>query len=177
MRKVLSILGQLSDDDVEWLVQNGTRQHSAAGTVLITAGQPVSHLYIVLHGEVVVQLPNGVQLARLGEGEVLGEMSLVDQAPPTASVLVAEAAVFLAVEQRALRRQIDAQPLFAAHLYRAIAAFLAMRMRATTATLGYGESGPARLADEVELDETILDHLHLAGARFERMRRLLDARS
>jgi hypothetical protein len=45
-------------------------------------------------------------------------------------------------------------------------------MRATISNLGYGKSAGS-LDDEMEVDEEILDKLHLAGARFERMRQIL----
>jgi hypothetical protein len=43
-----------------------------------------------------------------------------------------------------------------------------MRMRSTIANLGFGKVDQT-LDDEIEIDEEILDKLHLAGARFERM--------
>ena len=71
-----------------------------------------------------------------------------------------------------MRQKMETDPIFAAHMYRAIACFLSMRMRATISNLGYGKSAGS-LDDEVEVDEEILDKLHLAGARFERMRQIL----
>ncbi|CAK0740139.1 hypothetical protein CCP3SC15_1080012 [Gammaproteobacteria bacterium] len=38
MRKVLFILGQLSDTDVDWLANNGKRERIAKGVVLIRSG-------------------------------------------------------------------------------------------------------------------------------------------
>jgi len=172
MRKVLSILGQLSDDDVEWIVGRGQKVTIDAGVDLITAGQPVSQLFILLEGEVVVLLPTGAELVRLSEGEILGEMSLVDKSPPSASVRVTKKTVFLALDQELLRRKMEEDAKFAANMYRAIACFLSMRMRATIANLGYGNA-PSNLEDEVELDEDILNKVHLAGMRFERMRQIL----
>jgi hypothetical protein len=57
MKKVLYLLGQLSDTDVEWLIARGSRELVAAGTTLIQAGQPVSALYIVLDGTLAVTIP------------------------------------------------------------------------------------------------------------------------
>jgi CRP/FNR family cyclic AMP-dependent transcriptional regulator len=168
VRKVLSILGQLSDSDVEWMVQRGQKLGCAAGEILIRTGQRPTQLYFLLEGEVVVTLPNGAELARLGVGEILGEMSLVDKVPPTASVTATRQTTFLAVGQELLHQKMEADPLFAAHMYRAIACFLSMRMRSTISNLGFGKVDQT-LDDEIEIDEEILDKLHLAGARFERM--------
>ncbi|MBV7539435.1 cyclic nucleotide-binding domain-containing protein [Duganella sp. sic0402] len=168
VRKVLSILGQLSDADVEWIVRHGHQFHCAVGQTLIHAGQRPSMLYFLLEGAVAVTLPNGAELARLGVGEILGEMSLVDKQAPTASVTATQATIFLAVEQERLHAKMEQDASFAAHMYRAIACFLSMRMRSTISNLGFGKAEQT-LEDEIELDEEILDKLHLAGVRFERM--------
>ena len=50
MRKVLYILGQLDDADVEWLATNGQRQKLAKGSVVIQNGVRSENLYIVIDG-------------------------------------------------------------------------------------------------------------------------------
>ena len=99
MRKVLYILGQLDDTDVEWLANNGQREKCTRGTVLIESGKKSEYLYIVIDGRLAVTLPNGFRLAEVGVGEILGEISLVIASPPTASVVVEEDCVVLAVSQ------------------------------------------------------------------------------
>ncbi|NJN88151.1 MAG: hypothetical protein HC881_19965 [Leptolyngbyaceae cyanobacterium SL_7_1] len=46
MQKVLFILRELEDSDVDWLIQTGQREQVPPGTVLIHEGQPVDTLYI-----------------------------------------------------------------------------------------------------------------------------------
>ena len=173
MRKVLYILGQLDDTDVEWLSQTGERQKHPAGTTLIKAGVPTEYLYIVLDGSLSVVLISGFKLAAVGVGEILGEISLVDTRPPTASVVVENDCVVLAVKQRALREKLKKDQGFAARLYRALAIFLANRMRSTVNTLGYGK--PAESVDTPQeddsdlLDDEVLDGVYNAGLRFERL--------
>ena len=106
MRKVLYILGQLDDTDVEWLANNGRREKLAKGTVLIENGKVSEYLYIVIDGRLAVVLPNGFRLAEVGVGEILGEISLVISSPPTASVVVEEDCVVLAVGQLKLRNHL-----------------------------------------------------------------------
>src|SRR5215203_2932117 len=87
MRKVLFIFGQLTDGDVEWLAKHGRRKRVAKATVLINEGVPVESLYIVLEGELAVLQGKAKRLvARLGSGEMAGEMSFVDARPPSATV-------------------------------------------------------------------------------------------
>ena len=54
----------------------------------------------------------------------------------------------------------------ASRFYRALCVFLADRMRAATQRLGYGDVLPD---EQGELNENVLDSVHLAGARFDRM--------
>ncbi|MGQ0651280.1 MAG: cyclic nucleotide-binding domain-containing protein [Betaproteobacteria bacterium] len=174
MRKVLYILGQLDDADVEWLVKAGRLEKHAKGAALIQKGTTTSFLYIVLDGRLQVVLPTGLTLAEVGVGEILGEISLVDSRPPSASVVVAEDCVVLAVPQRELRAELKRNQPFAARFYRALAIFLANRMRSTMTTLGYGDprkAAPA-ISDEEDadvLDDEVLDAVYNAGLRFERM--------
>jgi CRP/FNR family transcriptional regulator, cyclic AMP receptor protein len=173
MRKVLYLLGQLTDADVEWLIANGARQRVAAGTVLIREGEPLSALYIVLTGTLAVTFggPGGQQTTRLGSGEVVGEMSFIDARPPSATVTAAEDAVLLSIPRRALAAKLEADSNFAARFYRAVAIFLSHRLRDTVKRLGYGKGEVLRedVEYEDELDASVLSTLHLAGSRFDRV--------
>ena len=174
MRKVLYILGQLDDADVEWLARAGRREKHPKGHVLIRSGTKTEFLYIVIDGSLKVLLSSGFNLAAVGVGEILGEISLVDSRPTTASVVVEDDCVVLAVPQRALRDKLHKDQGFAARFYRALAIFLANRMRATMNTLGYGKppegaSAPAAEDDTDLLDDEVLDGVYNAGLRFERL--------
>jgi hypothetical protein len=72
----------------------------------------------------------------------------------------------LSIDRATLNRKIEADPPFAARLFRAIAMFLAIRMRSTVARFGYG--GIRSTAPE-EIDTDLMEKLHLAAARFDRM--------
>jgi CRP/FNR family transcriptional regulator, cyclic AMP receptor protein len=79
---------------------------------------------------------------------------------------VTEPALVLAVDRATLNARLERDPQFAARLYRAIAMFLAIRMRNSVQRLGYGDARPASLE---ELDAELLDKVHLASARFDRI--------
>ena len=173
MRKVLYILGQLSDSDVDWLASAGQRLRVEKGTQLITFGVSLSHVYIVLDGELSVQTSKRFELAKVSSGEILGEMSLVDSRPPSASVVVLQDAVVLALDKAVLQAKLDLDTGFSSRFYRAIAIFLSERMRSTVGRMGYGGPSDEASTDIDELDENVLDNVHLAGARFERLMKKL----
>ena len=86
MRKVLYILGQLSDEDIYWMTRTGIRRRLVAGDQLILEGQPISAMYILIEGNLEVTNKGIGVLAKLGIGEIVGEMSFIDAAPPSATV-------------------------------------------------------------------------------------------
>jgi CRP/FNR family cyclic AMP-dependent transcriptional regulator len=163
MRKVLFIFGQLTDGDIGWLAKNGKRRRAAAGEVLIQDSVPVNTVYIVLEGELSV-LQGKQEIARLGAGEIAGEMSFVDARPPSATVKAAKPTSVYAIEKARLQRGLDENVGFAARFYRAVATFLSDRLRMATDP-EYDD----------ELDDAVLDNVDRAGARFaELSRQLLD---
>jgi len=171
MRKVLYIFGQLSDSDVDWLASQGQRSRLPRGAVLIREGVPVDAIYIVLDGELaVVSEKTGREIARLGAGEIVGEMSFIDARPPSATVRAATDVVVYKVGKQRLQQGLDQNVAFAARFYRAVATFLSDRVRMATAAQ---EGIDADDADE--LDDSVLDNVDRAGARFDDLsRRLLD---
>ncbi len=174
MRKALYILGDLDETDIRWMASVGGRVRVAAGETLIRSGAPVETLYVVIDGAFAVTLDNGAKIADLAAGDILGEMSLVEKRPPTVSVTAEAASTVLAVPQAALRARLAAEPAFAARFYRALAVFLSDRLRSTVARLGYGDGDEgARFEAENEIDEGLLDTLHVAGDRMRRLTSLL----
>lgn len=168
MRKALYILGDLGDQDLIWLNRAGRLAGLSAGDVLIAAGHEVSDLYFIVEGEFDVTLPGGQRVARLTLGDVAGEMSFVEKRLPSASVIAASAARVLCIERAAIEARFEQDSGFAARFYRALAVFLSDRLRAAT-------SGTATDAAQ-ELDEGMLDTLHVAGDRFTRLLDLLAGR-
>jgi CRP-like cAMP-binding protein len=175
MRKVLYILGQLTDRDVEWLAASGKRRTVPQGEKIITMGKQLDSIFFLLSGEMSVLVDGIGEIARLKSGEVMGEMSLIDASPPSATVLAVTEAKVLEISKKKLNDKMAADIEFAAHFYRAIATFLSDRLRKTVNRLGYGEA--VNLEDEGmlpdELDANILDNVFLAGGRFDRMLKTL----
>ena len=168
MRKVLFIFSVLIDSDVEWLAQAGQRVHVDPGTVLIPIASHVDYLYFVLEGRLVIKTKSGDPLALLESGEIIGEMSLVDPAPTAVSVEVVADSTLLRIADAVLRDKLASDPAFASRFYRALCVFMADRLRHTTTRMGYGNAAEDSHAKD-ELNDDLLDNVHLAGARFDRM--------
>lgn len=168
MRKVLLIFSELSDGDVEWMSKVGERLQLEAGATLVPLGARVESVWFVLDGALSVHTSAGTQIAVMGSGEIIGEMSLVDPAPTTVSVRVASDAKLLRIPHATVRAKLAEDPAFAGRFYRALCVFLATRLRSTTHRMGVGGAAEDKDAKD-ELTDDLLDNVHLAGARFDRM--------
>lgn len=176
MKRVLYILGQLHDRDVEWLAQTGRRQWLAGGRVLIREGEPIDSLYILLAGRMSVHVDGVGLVAEMGSGEIIGELSLVESAPPSATVTALTDCAVLAVPHSTLKDRLETDDAFGHRLYKALAMLLADRLRDRVKRVHYRGKGDLAgddvLADE--LDEGLLDSVSLAGERFDRLLRILE---
>jgi CRP/FNR family transcriptional regulator, cyclic AMP receptor protein len=177
MRKVLYILGQLGDNDVEWMIENGDRIQLTPNSVLIHEGKPLDGFYIVLDGLLIVtaRATGDTVLNRLSTGEVVGEMSFVDARPPSATVKASNTALVLSIPRKLLQKKLESDPEFASRFYRSLAIFLSYKLRGMMGMMGYNDSPNADEEIEVEYDDpdelesNVLDNAYLAGLRFDRM--------
>ena len=176
MRKVLYIFGLLTDADVAWISRTGTRRRVSNGEVLIREGEPIESVIVLLQGEFVVTAQAVGEIARLGVGEIVGEMSFVDSAPPSATVSAASDGLALFLDKAAMTQKLETDEAFSRRFYRALAIFLADRLRNTVRRMGYGtEDLGAKPIAKDELDVGILDQVSMAGERFDRMLKMLVA--
>jgi CRP-like cAMP-binding protein len=177
MRKVLYIFGLLTDADIDWMARTGQRRWAEPGEVVIEEGRPVAWLVLVLDGELAVSVKGVGEITQLGAGEVVGEMSFVDSAPPSATVTAKQRTLALFIDKAELSRKLESDMAFGYRFYRALAMFLADRLRGADRRLVEGPtaslSGEAMMKDELDL--AILDNLSIAGERFHRLLKRLAA--
>ena len=168
MRKSLYILGDLDDRDIIWLSRHGSRRSISAGSALVAAGRDPEALFFVTDGRFRVSRADGRVVAELGAGDVVGEMSFVEKRPPSADVTALTDGRVLAVPRDAILAAFREDPGMAARFYRALAVFLSDRLRVTTEQSGDSAG---------ELDEGLLDTLHIAGDRMLRLIDMLEGRA
>jgi CRP/FNR family cyclic AMP-dependent transcriptional regulator len=173
MRKVLYIFGLLSDLDVAWMAQTGIRRRLRDGDIVIREGEDAPSLIFLLEGELLVSTRRLGQIARMGVGEVVGEMSLVDSAPPSATITASGSGVALFLSKAKLTQKLETDEGFASRFYRALAVFLADRLREARRGPGGNSISDETTVGEDELDFGILDRVSDAGERFGRMLRTL----
>lgn len=176
MKKIFFLLGELDDDDIDWMVSSGRREEVEAGTVLIQEGQAIDTLHILLEGTLSVSVSalEGKTIARLTSGAVVGEMSFADARPPSATVQAVETSLVLSIPRQLLIEKLQEDQGFASRFYRAIAIFLSTRLRGTVRYLGYAKDQLVNEDNNAEdLSPEMIDNVPLAKARFDWLLRRL----
>lgn len=164
MKKALYMLAEFSDRDFDWLLTAGKRKEISADKILIYQGEPTDALYIVLEGTLAVYVESkSEEIAQLGVGEIVGEMSFIDARPPSATVKALENSLVWTIPRTKLAAKLLQDVEFACHFYHAIAVFLSDRLRSTVGRLGYDSQSLGD--DEKDVNPQIVDNLDLAKAR------------
>jgi CRP/FNR family cyclic AMP-dependent transcriptional regulator len=115
-----------------------TLREFADGEIVFREGDRSFDMYVVHSGEVVVS-KGGVELARLRRGDFLGEMSLLESLPRSATAVVHGGAKLLCIQPGGFLVKIRRDPTFAFELMQS----LSRRIRSTNERLleGMGQDG------------------------------------
>ncbi|MFV0247938.1 MAG: cyclic nucleotide-binding domain-containing protein [Tenacibaculum sp.] len=162
MKRVLFLLGHLNDLDIEWMINNGSKTELETGDRLTRKGETIENLYIILSGE--LSITNGESqknIALIGAGEIVGEMSFLESRPPSVSVIATQPTSVYSISRELMNSRLANNLEFKANFYYAISLFLSNRLRKTTSQLGYGSPEEADT-----IDENVLDSISQAGSRF-----------
>lgn len=124
----------LSEEEVDAFTRYLHERRLVAGDTLFFEGEPGHSLFVLLQGEVAVELrgPHGeaLRVARLAAGDVLGEQSCIDPAPRSATVRATSRVLCLELPRAQLDRMAAERPRLASHLLGVIIQALTDRLRA-----------------------------------------------
>lgn len=131
----IRLFGEFPAADLQNLASRLVEVALAPGEVLFWEGDPGDHMYFVREGTLLVSkaVADGVDevLARLGAGEVLGEMSVLDGSPRCATVRAESRAVLFVLSRQSFEEIVAASPRLAALFFRAHARAAVARLRAS----------------------------------------------
>lgn len=136
--KKVPLFADLSDEDLENLCQDAQEIKVTEGEELFAEGSSGDHAYVIQGGELEIsKLVNGqeVLLAVRREGEVIGEMALLQHAPRMASARARSQAQVLSIGFRQLDHLLNTNPKVARTMLQTITT----RWRATQAMLRRSE--------------------------------------
>lgn len=126
-----ALLNELSESEIAWLLAEGGSRYCERGSMLVKEGSRIESLYLVLEGVLGVTIggAGGRELARLGPGQIVGEMSFLEDRPASATVSALEGSQVLAIPRSDLEARLRQDTTFSAHLYRALAIVTSRRLR------------------------------------------------
>lgn len=112
--KRVPLFSGLTDSQIERLAAGSVRRNFPRGRTIVAEGEPSQSLYILLSGRAKVQRSDTegkeVILAVLGPGECFGEMSLIDDAPRSASVITLESSDFMSIAKDSFKAMLISSP-------------------------------------------------------------------
>jgi CRP-like cAMP-binding protein len=116
----------------------------ATGEQLITYRGRSDRLFFIWQGQLRVWVEadhRPLVLGEIGPGKWVGEVTVLDGGPATATVAAVEASTLLALSREAFERLRDSHPRIAARLVQALCRDLANRLRRTRLSLNGDDSG------------------------------------
>jgi signal transduction histidine kinase len=147
----LPMFAGMSNEDLDRLVEMADPVTVQAGECLIEEGTPGGSAYVILDGEFEILKRSGQQdvvIAVRGSGEVIGEISLIDQAPRTASVRALRESHLLMISQESFQQLLNTSPSATLAILHTVIARVrntesAMRQNEKMASLGTLAAGVA----------------------------------
>ena len=109
--KRLNRLEDLSEKDLKTVIDKGRHVHLPANWSLIWEKTPADLTYLIVEGEVAVRMGKE-EVARLGPGDVIGEMAIVGHKLRSASVLSLTPVEVIHFTKESLAELLDEVPAF-----------------------------------------------------------------
>lgn len=131
-----TLLRELSNTDLDWMITRGQRSRLPAGQHLFSAQSVSNLLYVLIEGKLgscpiaassASPMMDGL-VDELGQGEIVGIGALFDR-PEMNAVSTLSPSMVMALPVSLLQEKLAADVAFAAHFYRAIAIMLSSRLR------------------------------------------------
>ena len=126
------VLEGLNDSSLAQLASFGRRHCYAKGTVVMREGEMQNRFYIVISGQLAISAHNGghdIPLNLAEAGECLGEISLLEPGPATATVQVLQDAILWSMDIDQLRGYLFEHTGGAGALLMGMASCLSKRLR------------------------------------------------
>ncbi|MCP4690196.1 MAG: cyclic nucleotide-binding domain-containing protein [Desulfobacterales bacterium] len=131
MKDFFELLIELNENDINWIFSEGREQQVIANTHIVDENQPLDSIFIVLEGLLGLRIASvgEAPMDALGPGEIIGEMSFLENQPAAATVYAMENSLLMALPRTKLDAKIKEDPGFAARLYRSFAIIISRRLR------------------------------------------------
>ena len=122
-------LAYLTPNDWALIVDKAIRVRFDKGHSIIQMGKRPNGVYLLLTGTARVQIPSQTMFRAVGPGEICGEMSFLEDAPASASVIAQGPIEAYHIDHPTLQRLFELFPHLGSRFYRSLATNLSRRLR------------------------------------------------
>jgi CRP/FNR family cyclic AMP-dependent transcriptional regulator len=119
----------LTANDWALVADKAGRVHFKRGQALIQRGKRANGFYLLLKGSARVQMPPQPAVPTIGPGEICGEMSFLEEAPASTTVIAEEDVEAYHLDRATLDSLFELFPHLASRFYRSLARNLSRRLR------------------------------------------------
>lgn len=125
--------------DIEALANYVQCYEVGAGTIVFKEGDPGSYMCLLVKGEVEIfkydQNGKPHRIVQISRGRTVGEMSIIDGEPRSATCIASQASVLLVLTKDSYARIIHDRPVLAVHILSRIAKLVSQRLRGVSGQL------------------------------------------
>jgi CRP-like cAMP-binding protein len=132
------IFAYLTEQEEQALLERGGVSRFSPGAVIVRQGDHHNAIYVVRVGEVRVEKGSAgfpLEVARLGPGQLFGEMSFIDGSPANADYVADDYAETYVLDEQILDPLLKKYPSIYGRLFRSLAAIIARRLRDTASVV------------------------------------------
>lgn len=139
--KGIALFEELTDDEINEVSELIEIRSAKAGEVFIRQDEPVGTLFLLKTGCAKVVLQDETEeeevLAVIQDGEVVGELGLIDRLAPSATVAAEEDLVLYAISYEEINKLMGSNVNIGYKILRALAKTLVQRLRDTDQSLSF----------------------------------------
>lgn len=125
--------------DIEALAGYVQCYQVSAGTIIFKEGDPGSYMCLLVKGEVEIfkcdQEGKPHRIVQIQRGKTVGEMSIVDGEPRSATCIASQPSVLLLLTKDSYNRMIHDRPVLAVHILSKLAKLVSQRLRGVSGQL------------------------------------------
>ncbi|MGA9109082.1 MAG: cyclic nucleotide-binding domain-containing protein [Smithella sp.] len=129
----LTIFRDLDKKEIEIIQKHIFKQDVKKDSILFVEDMPGEYLYIIISGRVDIIKETidkeKIVLASMGANEIIGEMSLIDSQPRSATGVTSEDSVLLVIKKRNFDEMLQSDPRIAAKLLMGLLKTVSRRLR------------------------------------------------